>query len=164
LVGGFIVLEAVGAGEGATALTLGSLYAFVDYLQRMFVPLNDLSLKYTLFQNAVVASDRIFALLDEPAETPDPDPPARAVGPGHVAFRNVTFGYDPAHPVLRDFTLVVEPGEKVAIVGPTGAGKTTILNTLTRLYEIQGGVIEIDGIDIRTMARRDLRRQVGVVT
>ncbi len=148
---------------GEAGLTLGTLYAFVDYMQRMFVPLNDLTMKYTVLQSALVAGDRIFGLLDEPIETPDPVSPRRATGSGRVEFDRVTFGYETGRPVLVDFDLTVEPGEKVAIVGATGAGKTTILSILTRLYDIQSGSIRIDGVDVREMARADLRRQVGVV-
>jgi ATP-binding cassette subfamily B protein len=165
-VGGILALEAAGLDpEGAAAggLTLGTLYAFVDYMQRMFVPLSDLSMKYTVLQNATIASERIFGLLDEAAEAPDPVEPRPAVGAGRVEFRGLTFGYDPARPVLEDFSLTVEPGQTVAVVGPTGAGKTTLLSVLTRLYEIQGGSVLLDGVDVRAMARAELRRQVGVV-
>ena len=165
-VGGAYAVEALGVppDEAAAAgLTLGTLYAFVDYMQRMFVPLSDLSLKYTVLQNATIASERIFTLLDEPTEVPDSAAPRSADGPGRVEFDDVTFGYRPDRPVLSGFTLDIPAGATVAVVGPTGAGKTTLLSVLTRLYEIQGGAIRLDGVDVRDMARSDLRRQVGVV-
>lgn len=165
-VGGAYAVEALGVppDEAAAAgLTLGTLYAFVDYMQRMFVPLSDLSLKYTVLQNATIASERIFTLLDEEAEVPDAASPRSADGPGRVEFDDVTFGYRPDQPVLAHFTLDIPAGATVAVVGPTGAGKTTLLSVLTRLYEIQSGAIRLDGVDVREMARADLRRQVGVV-
>lgn len=165
-VGGRLALESAGvplADADAAGLTLGTLYAFVEYMQRMFGPLSDLSMKYTVLQNATIASERIFTLLDEHAEDPDPSSPRRVTGGGRVEFRDVTFGYDPEQPVLREFSLVVEPGEVIAVVGATGAGKTTLLNVLTRLYEIQSGAVLLDGVDVREMERADLRRQVGVV-
>ncbi|MBK8975629.1 MAG: ABC transporter ATP-binding protein [Planctomycetes bacterium] len=164
--GGRLVLRQLGV-DGAEAdhlgLTIGTLYAFVDYMQRMFVPLNDLSMRYTVFQNALIAAERIFGLLDQEPEPPDAPQPKRSVGPGRIELRGVTFGYDPREPVLVDFDLTVAPGERVAIVGPTGAGKTTLLNLLTRLYDVQAGAVLLDGIDVRELARADLRRRVGVV-
>jgi ATP-binding cassette subfamily B multidrug efflux pump len=165
-VGGAYAVEALGvpADEAAAAgLTLGTLYAFVDYMQRMFVPLSDLSMKYTVLQNATIASERIFTLLDEPTEVPDTTEPRAAEGVGRVEFDDVTFGYRADLPVLAGFDLDIPAGSTVAVVGPTGAGKTTLLSVLTRLYEIQGGAIRLDGVDVRDMVRSDLRRQVGVV-
>lgn len=145
------------------AIKLGTLVAFVDYMGRFFIPLNDLSLKYTVMQNAMVASDRIFDLLDETAEEPDPSSPAQPAGDGHIEFRDVTFGYSDDLPVLSNLSFEARPGERIALVGATGAGKTTILNLLTRLYELQSGQILLDGVDIRQFARNDLRRRIGVV-
>ena len=182
-VGGQYALEAVGAGPDAAAaggMTLGTLYAFVDYMQRMFVPLNDLSMKYTVLQNALISSQRIFAVLDEPPEPSELKPaeqaesameapppasssPPRPEASGAVEFRAVTFGYDPDNTVLQDFSLTVAPGERVAVVGSTGAGKTTLLNVLTRLYDIQAGSILLEGRDIRELPRTQLRRTVSVV-
>lgn len=152
--------------DGATAaLTLGTLFAFVDYMNRFFIPLNDLTQKYTVLQNALVASDRVFALLDEPEE----QDPGEGLGHVHevvgsIEFDRVTFGYGPDNPVLKDVSFTVSPGETVALVGATGAGKTTILGLLTRLYEVTEGAVRLDGDDIRTLRRQDLRREVGVVS
>jgi ATP-binding cassette subfamily B protein len=145
------------------AIELGTLLAFVQYMGQFFMPLNDLSLKYTVMQSALVASERIFDLLDEPAEVADADPPAPVGGDGSIEFRDVTFGYDPRRPVLHGLSFRANAGESIAVVGATGAGKTTILSLITRLYERQGGEILLDGVDIRRYARADLRRTVGVV-
>lgn len=167
--GGDLALRGLGAapvaGAGAAgALSLGTLFAFVDYMQKFFVPLNDLSLKYTVLQNAGVAAERIFALRDVDDVTVEPEEPVRldAVR-GRIEFEDVTFGYDPERPVLRGLDLRIEPGERVAIVGATGAGKTTILSLLSRLYDVQGGRILLDGVDIRELSTADLRTHVGMV-
>jgi len=163
--GGGLAAEGLEAGgTAASVLTLGTLFAFVDYMQKFFVPLNDLSLKYTVLQNASVAAERIFALLDEDDVTEEPENPVRLREVrGRIEFESVTFGYDPGRPVLRELDLQIEPGERVAIVGATGAGKTTILSLLTRLYDMQGGRITLDGVDIRDLSTADLRRHVGMV-
>ncbi len=147
-----------------SGLTIGVLYAFIDYMGRFFGPLNELSLKYTVMQNAMTASDRIFSLLDKRELTAEPDEPVAAhEAHGSIVFDRVTFGYDPQEPVLRDVSFEVAPGERVAIVGATGSGKTTILKLLTRLYDVDAGTIELDGVDVRRYALRDLRRRVGIV-
>jgi ATP-binding cassette subfamily B protein len=175
--GGGLALEALGAPQAdavSSGLTLGALFAFVDYMQKFFVPLNDLSLKYTVLQNAMVASDRIFELLDEAPEPADrvnsgAIPSDRVSGDsvsggrGSVTFRNVSFAYRPDTPVLEDVSFEIKAGETVALVGATGSGKSTILSLLTRLYELEHGAIELDGVDVRGIARADLRRRVGVV-
>jgi len=178
--GGGLALAAA-SGEG-DPLTLGTLIAFVDYMTRFFGPLNDLSQKYTVLQNAFVASERIHGLLAVPPESEDAaseDPvserpgsgelasstavPAAGAPRGEVVFEDVRFAYGSGDPVLRGLSFRVAPGEKVAIVGATGAGKTTILSLLTRLYDVQGGRILLDGVDVRDLPRRALRRAVGVV-
>ena len=167
--GGRAVIGGLGpAAVGDTlygGLSLGTLFAFVMYMQRFFQPLNELSMKYTVMQNAMTASDRIFSLLDQggvPVEPDEPFSPERT--DGRIEFRRVSFGYDPARPVLREIGFTLEPGERVAIVGATGAGKTTLLKLLTRLYELEQGEILLDGVDVRRLALQDLRRRVGVVT
>ena len=151
--------DALGAG-----LTLGGLFAFLDYMQRFFGPLNDLSLKYTVMQNAMTASERIFTLLDQNDVTPEPAAPALAPpARGAISFRSVSFSYDGATPVLEDVSFDVAAGERVAVVGATGSGKTTILKLLTRLYDPQHGSIELDGAALDSYALADLRRRVGIV-
>lgn len=165
--GGGIALDALFAGATetvvSTGLTLGGLFAFVEMMRQFFIPLNDLSMKWTVLQNARVASDRIFTLL---SESPEPEDAVDAIvpsGPGHIEFENVSFAYDAATPVLRNVSFEVAPGERVALVGSTGSGKSTILSLLTRLYDIDEGAIRLDGLDLARYGRRDLRRFVGVV-
>ena len=145
-------------------LTLGALFAFIDYMQKFFHPLNELSLKYTVMQNAMTAARRIFDLLDETDRLPEPEQPIRPQEViGEIRFENVTFGYDPSNPVMKNVSFSVAPGEKVALVGATGAGKTTVLKLLTRLYDPTEGRITLDGIDLRDYEVRDLRKRIGLV-
>jgi ATP-binding cassette subfamily B protein len=156
-------------GEGimsrwGAAFTLGSLVAAFQYTDRAFQPIRDLAEKYTILQSAMAASERIFGLLDEELEPPDPRRPQHlAHVRGDIEFRNVTFGYDPAHPVLKGVSFHIRPGESVAIVGATGAGKTSLISILSRFYDIQEGQILLDGIDIREMKRSDVRKHIGTV-
>lgn len=153
-----------GAPGAALGLSLGTLFAFIDYMGRFFQPLNDLSLKYTVLQNAMTAADRIFRLLDEGGQIPEPERPASLDGArGAIAFRDVSFAYDAEKPVLRSVDFALAPGERAAVVGATGAGKTTLLNLLTRLYDVDGGAVLLDGVDVREYALDDLRGHVGVV-
>ena len=157
--GGGLALDVERSG-----LTLGVLFAFVDYMQRFFGPLNDLSMKWTVLQNAMVASDRIHALLAAEPEAPDPAGALTPEGPGRLEVDGVTFRYASGNePAVRGLSFTIEPGQHVAIVGATGAGKSTILSLVTRLYEIDEGAIRLDGVDVRKMARPALRRAVGVV-
>jgi ATP-binding cassette subfamily B protein len=120
--------------------------------------------KFNLLQAAMAASERIFGLLDEVREPPDPENPVVLESVrGDIEFRDVTFGYDPAHPVLRNVSFSIPAGESVAIVGATGAGKTSLISILSRFYDIQDGEILLDGVDIRRMRRSDVRRHVGTV-
>jgi len=146
------------------SLTLGALVAFVQYSDRFFRPISDLSEKYTILQSAMASSERIFKLLDTPPAIASPrEPIAASVDSGSIAFRNVTFSYQPGEPVLKDVSFEVEPGEKLALVGATGAGKTTIISLLSRFYEVQQGQILVDGIDVKDYALQGLRRSIGVV-
>ncbi|MDA0668127.1 MAG: ABC transporter ATP-binding protein [Planctomycetota bacterium] len=162
--GGGLVAENWQQGGIRGGLTLGVLFAFIDYMQKFFQPLNELSLKYTVMQNAMTAARRIFDLLDEAErlpETENPQNPGEVVG--EIRFEKVTFGYDPKNPVLKNVSFSVAPGEKVALVGATGAGKTTVLKLLTRLYDPSHGRITLDGIDLRDYEVRDLRKRIGLV-
>ena len=173
------------------AMTLGTLVAFMSYAQRFFRPIQDLSEKYNILQSAMAASERVFKLLDTQVEVTSPDVAKKATGPGRIEFDHVWFAYRtipvaddqsgnssrsagadplPDQPltgepdwVLRDVSFSLEPGETVAVVGHTGAGKTTLISLLMRLYDVQKGAIRIDGVDIKEMELSDLRRRFGVV-
>jgi ATP-binding cassette subfamily B multidrug efflux pump len=145
------------------ALTLGSLVAFLQYSQRFFRPISDMSEKFNVLQGAMASSERIFALLDTPVDVQSPRTPRRLAEGGRLAFENVTFAYVPGEPVLRNVSFTVEPGQRVAIVGATGSGKTTIVNLLLRFYDVQEGRITIDGVDIRELDLRELRSLFGLV-
>jgi ATP-binding cassette subfamily B protein len=146
------------------SLQVGVLVAFTLYINRFFDPIRDLSQQYTQLQRAGVAAERIFQILGVPVEIADrPDAGEMPPIEGRVEFRHVTFGYHPELPVLRDFDLTIEPGQTVAIVGPTGAGKSTIASLISRFYDIQKGAILIDGHDIRDVTQSSLRRQIGIV-
>ena len=167
------------------AVSLGIVVAFIQYAQRFFRPIQDLSEKYNILQSAMASSERIFKLLDTAPEVLSPATPRRVDGPGRIEFENVWFAYNrvqarkrdanghpaevapepPTEPdwVLRNVSFTIEPGETVAIVGHTGAGKTTIISLLLRFYDIQRGAIRIDDVDIRDMDVAEVRRRFGVV-
>ena len=163
------------------ALTLGSLVAFLQYSQRFFRPISDMSEKFNVLQGAMASSERIFALLDTPVEVESgfsritdsggsvrlkPDSTGVRLKPdstGAIAFENVTFSYVPGEPVLKNVSFRVEPGQRVALVGATGSGKTTIVNLLLRFYDVEAGRITIDGVDIRQMDLAALRALFGLV-
>ena len=159
-----LILWYGGLGILAGAVTFGVVVAFIQYADRFYQPVRDLSDKYNVFQSAMVASERIFDLLDTTPGVPAPARP-RTVGRlrGEVEFRNVWFAYKDEDWVLRDLSFRVSPGEKVAIVGATGAGKTTISNLLTRFYEFQKGSIRVDGVELRDLDGKAIRRQIGLV-
>ena len=146
------------------SLQVGVLVAFTLYINRFFDPIRDLSQQYTQLQRAAVAAERIFQILNMPVEIADrPDASPMPQIEGSVEFDNVTFGYNPELPVLRGFDLSIKPGQTVAIVGPTGAGKSTIASLISRFYDIQQGTILIDGRDIRDVTQSSLRSQIGIV-
>lgn len=152
--GGFSVMEGT--------LTFGVLVAFIQYVEKFFKPISDLSEKYNVFQAAAASSERIFRLLDMKDIIPDtPAPTWRDRIEGRVSFRDVHFAYNQDEPVLRGIDFEVEPGEKIAVVGSTGAGKTTIINLLARFYDPQEGEIMIDGINIRNFDKKWLRQNIG---
>ncbi len=145
-------------------LTTGTLVAFLQYSDRFFKPISNLSEQYTVLQSAMASSERIFLLLDTPPGIrPPASPRARSVGKGGIEFRNVHFAYNPGEPVLDDVSFRVDPGEKVAIVGATGSGKSTIVSLMSRFYEAGQGRILVDGIDVADFDLLGLRRSIGVV-
>jgi len=145
-------------------ITLGTLVAFIQYMQRFYWPIHDLSDRYTTLQAAMASSERIFGVLDEPEEVVDVENPIHITDvKGRIEFRNVWFAYDEGNWVLKDVSFVLEPGEKVAIVGATGAGKSTMMSLLNRFYDVQQGAILVDGVPIREVPQRELRRHVGLV-
>lgn len=161
-VGGWVLLH--GETLFGTALSLGVVITFLTYVQRFNHPIQQISMLWANVQNAVASGERIFDLLDEIPQVQDkadarPMPPIR----GKVELVNVSAAYKPDEPVLKKVNLTVEPGQTVAIVGPTGAGKTTIINLLPRFYDVTGGAVLIDGIDVRDVSAASLRQQIGVV-
>jgi ATP-binding cassette subfamily B multidrug efflux pump len=146
-------------------LTIGSLVAFIQYAQRFFFPIRDLSQKYSIIQQAMAAAERFFRLLDTELETPDKKAFTLISSvKGGVDFDSVSFSYRPEELVLRDISFTVNPGEKVALVGATGAGKTSIISLLVRFYQLRQGRILLDGVDIKELPKSFLRREIGVVT
>jgi ATP-binding cassette subfamily B multidrug efflux pump len=145
-------------------VSLGVLVAFLQYSRRFFQPISDLSEKFNLLQAALAASERVFGVLDtQPAVPPPAAPRAIAVVRGHIEFDQVWFAYDDEHWVLRDVSFVIEPGQRVGIVGATGSGKTTIINLLLRFYDVQKGRVLVDGVDVREWDTRALRSVFGLV-
>ena len=145
-------------------LKVGVLVAFTLYINRFFDPIREISQQYSQLQRAGVAAERIFEILDTPVDIEDkPDAQKLPQIHGEVKFRDVTFGYTHDLPVLRDFNLHMKAGQTVAIVGPTGAGKSTIAGLLARFYDIQEGSVLIDGYDVRDVTQHSLRSQIGIV-
>jgi ATP-binding cassette subfamily B protein len=145
-------------------MTIGMLVAFLAYMRLFFMPLRELSQKYSVVQSALASAERIFQLLDTENTLTIPENPVRpAQLRGEIEFAGVTFGYSPERPVLRDLTFKVAPGETLAIVGATGAGKTTIISLLERFYDPDRGVVQLDGIDLRDLDPLFLRGQIGLV-
>ena len=146
------------------AIEIGVLFAFVDYLQKFFRPILDLTEKYNILQSAMASGEKIFDILDEEIVVKDPvNPKALPEIEGKIEFKNVWFAYVGEEWVLKDVSFVISPGETVAIVGATGAGKTSIINLITRFYDIQKGEILIDGVNIKDIKKEDLRKHIGVV-
>ncbi len=161
----FILIAVVGGLRIASgSLTVGEMQALIQYARQFSMPLSHLASMAATFQSGIASLERVLELLDAEEQTPDPAVSDEA-GPvrGRVVFDDVHFAYDPAKPLIEGLTVVAEPGQTVAIVGPTGAGKTTLVNLLMRFYELDGGRITLDGRDITAMSRRELRSQIGMV-
>jgi ATP-binding cassette, subfamily B, multidrug efflux pump len=161
----YVLVAVVGALRVASgALSIGGVQAFIQYSRQFSQPLTQVASMANLLQSGVASAERVFALLDADEQEPDPAAPASPAGVrGQVRFEDVSFRYFPDVPLIDHLSLSVEPGQTVAIVGPTGAGKTTLVNLLMRFYEVSGGKITLDGVDIATMNRRELRSLTGMV-
>lgn len=159
-----IVLIYGGLSTISGALTLGALVAFISYVRQMFRPISDMSEKYNIMQSAMASSERIFGILDTKPEIVQSDDavPSQKLR-GEVAFENVNFSYEPDTPVLKDINFGIEPGRSVALVGPTGAGKTSIISLLTRFWDVDAGRILLDGTDIREHSIETLRNNTSIV-
>jgi ATP-binding cassette subfamily B protein len=167
VLGNFFVIVLVGLG-GYLALqglvTIGMIATFIAYAQNFITPLRQLANMYNSIQAALAGAERVFEVIDTPAEVDNAaDAPLPVPVKGEVHFADVSFGYLPDQPIIKNMTLEAKAGQTIALVGPTGAGKTTLINLLTRFYEINAGSITIDGLDIRNVSKIDLRRKLGIV-
>jgi ATP-binding cassette subfamily B multidrug efflux pump len=161
----YVIVAVVGGLRVSSgAITVGDIQAFIQYSRNFSMPLTQLASMMNVFQSGIASFERVVEFLDADEQSPDPiaiddPPPVR----GRVDFRDVTFSYDPDRPLIEALSLVAEPGQTIAIVGPTGAGKTTLVNLIMRFYELNGGVITLDGRDISSMPRAELRSKIGMV-
>jgi ATP-binding cassette subfamily B multidrug efflux pump len=161
----YVIVAVVGGLRVSSgAITIGDVQAFIQYSRTFSMPLTQLASMMNIFQSGIASLERVLELLDADEQSPDSlatiDPPPV---PGRVEFDHVSFSYDPARPLIEDLSLVAEPGQTIAIVGPTGAGKTTLVNLIMRFYELNGGRITLDGRDISEMPRPELRSNIGMV-
>ena len=157
LVGGHQVID----GD----LTLGAFFAVNGYMLLLIVPLRSVGMWVGQYQRAMAAGERIFEVLDAERDIVEPgDALALPDGPGRVSFEHVEFGYDDTRPVLHDVDLEIEAGSTVALIGPTGCGKTTLTTLIPRFYDVAGGAVLVDGVDVRTLTLDSLRQQVGIVS
>ncbi|MCW4354409.1 ABC transporter ATP-binding protein/permease [Hoyosella sp. YIM 151337] len=161
----YVLVAVIGGMRVASGtMSLGEVQAFIQYSRQFTQPLSQLASMVSVLQSGVASAERVFELLDAPEETAEPQVPEVVADPrGRVQFQHVSFRYHPEQPLIEDLSLAVEPGQMVAIVGPTGAGKTTLVNVLMRFYEIDSGAILVDGIDTRRMTRAELRSRIGMV-
>lgn len=161
---GIALLIWIGGGDALRGtIEFGVLYAFVEYIKMFFEPINHMAERYNVMQAAMASSERLFQLMDTKPEIANIDEPLKPVIHGKIEFRNVWFAYIPGEWVLKDISFTIEKGQTIAFVGATGAGKTSIINLISRLYDIQQGQILIDGVDIKTMELDELRRSIAVV-
>jgi ATP-binding cassette, subfamily B, multidrug efflux pump len=160
----YVLVAVVGGLRVASgSLSLGDVQAFIQYSRQFSQPLTQVASMANLVQSGVASAERVFALLDAPEQSPEPPPVGLGRVHGRVAFEDVSFRYLPDRPLIDHLSLAAEPGQTVAIVGPTGAGKTTLVNLLMRFYDVTGGRITLDGVDIATMPREELREHMGMV-
>ncbi|QYG95690.1 ABC transporter ATP-binding protein [Iamia sp. SCSIO 61187] len=161
----YVIIAVLGGLQVSSGrMSIGDIQAFIQYSRQFTQPLTQLASMVSVFQSSVASAERVFTMLDWPDQSPDPvDATAPTSVRGRVEFDHVHFSYDPDRPLIQDLSLVAEPGQTVAIVGPTGAGKTTLVNLIMRFYELDEGQIRLDGQDIATMRRADLRAQIGMV-
>ena len=164
LLGAFLIIFPYSGLSVGAAFSVGTLYTCLSYANQYTKPFNEISGVVTELQNAFACAARIDALIREPSETPSPaDAAVLTEAKGEVAFSHVAFSYVPERTLMRDVSLTAAPGKKIAIVGPTGCGKTTLINLIMRFYDVTGGAVSVDGIDIRDMTRESLRRSIGMV-
>jgi len=161
----YVLVAVIGGLRVATgAMSLGAVQAFIQFSRQFARPLTQIAALASSMQSGVASAERVFNLLDAPEQTPDPIAPMHPVAvSGRVQFEHVSFRYEPEKPLIEDVSLVAEPGHTIAIVGPTGAGKTTLVNLILRFYELNSGLITLDGVDIKTMRRDELRSRIGMV-
>jgi len=161
----YVAIAVIGGLRVASGnLNIGDIQAFIQYSRQFTQPINQLASLANMLQSGIASAERVFEFLDVDEQSPDPiDPQLVETPKGRVAFENVTFSYTPNKPLITDLSLVAEPGQTIAIVGPTGAGKTTLVNLLMRFYELDAGAITLDGVDIAHMRRDDLRSHMGMV-
>ncbi|MEZ5118090.1 MAG: ABC transporter ATP-binding protein [Candidatus Nanopelagicales bacterium] len=161
----YVAIAVIGGLRVASgSMSLGDVQAFIQYSRQFTMPITQIASITNVLQSGVASAERVLELLDEPEEEPDPADPARLPRvAGEVRFENVSFRYRADTPLIRDLTLRVNPGDTVAIVGPTGAGKTTLVNLLMRFYDVDEGRITVDGVDVRELTRDDLRRCFAMV-
>jgi len=161
----FVAIAVIGGLRVASgSLSLGDIQAFIQYSRQFTQPITQLASMANVMQSGIASAERIFELLDAPEESDDARyEPLEGPLRGRVEFDHVSFSYDPANPLIDDLSLIAEPGQTVAIVGPTGAGKTTLVNLIMRFYDVDGGSITLDGHDISQLRRRDLRANMGMV-
>ncbi|MFI9594930.1 ABC transporter ATP-binding protein [Nonomuraea sp. NPDC052265] len=161
----YVLVAVVGGFKVASgSISLGDVQAFIQYSRQFSQPLTQVAGMANLVQSGIASAERVFELLDAPEQSAEPAVPARpAELRGRVAFENVSFRYTPDRPLIENLSLTVEPGQTVAIVGPTGAGKTTLVNLIMRFYEVTGGRITLDGVDTADMSREELRADIGMV-
>ncbi len=161
----YVLIAVIGGVRVATgAMTLGAVQAFIQYSRQFNRPLTQVASMANSLQSGIASAERVFDLLDTPQQSAEPAVPMRPTGiQGRVEFEHVSFRYEPDKPIIEDLSLVAEPGHTIAIVGPTGAGKTTLVNLIMRFYDLDAGRITLDGIDVETMRRDELRSRIGMV-